>query len=101
MEITVTRENFESEVQNATKPVLIDFWAPWCAPCRMLGPVVAEVAKDHPEITVAKINIEEEPELADAFGVSSIPTLMLMKNGKVEKAAVGFQPKTGIEAMLS
>ena len=92
---------FSDEVLSSSLPVLIDFWAPWCGPCRMLSPIVDEVAKDHrADLKVVKVNIDEEPELAGEFGVMSIPTLVLMKNGKIAASAVGVRPKQQIEAML-
>ena len=101
MEQVFTKENFEQQVLGAKQPVLVDFWAPWCGPCRMLSPIVDEVAKDHrADLKVVKINIDEEPELAGEFGVMSIPTLVLMKNGKIAASAVGVRPKQQIEAML-
>lgn len=99
--LSVSKRSFSDEVLSSNLPVLIDFWAPWCGPCRMLSPIVDEVAKDHPtDLKVVKINIDEEPELAGEFGVMSIPTLVLMKNGKVTASAVGVRPKQQIEAML-
>lgn len=100
MELTINKNNFQNEVINSDKPVLIDFWADWCGPCRMLSPVVAEIAKSHPEIKVGKVNVDTEPELASAFSVSSIPMLVLMKNGEVIDYSVGYKPKSDIEKML-
>jgi len=100
-EIIITKENFEQEVMQSDKPVLIDFWATWCGPCRMLAPVIAELAADYDgKVKVAKVNVDEQPELAASFGVASIPTLVVMKNGKVTNSAVGVRPKAQIEALL-
>lgn len=96
MEVKVTNENFEAEVLKSDKPVLIDFWAPWCGPCKMLGPVLSEIAEENEDIKVAKVNVDEEAELATQFGVVSIPMLVLMKDGKQQKYTVGFQPKEEI-----
>ena len=96
MEVKVTNENFEAEVLKSDKPVLIDFWASWCGPCKMLGPVLSEIAEENKDIKVAKVNVDEEAELATQFGVVSIPMLVLMKDGKQQKYTVGFQPKEEI-----
>ena len=99
--LSVSKRSFSDEVLSSSLPVLFDFWAPWCGPCRMLSPIVDEVAKDHrADLKVVKVNIDEEPELAGEFGVMSIPTLVLMKNGKIAASAVGVRPKQQIEAML-
>ncbi len=99
--LSVSKRSFSEEVLSANLPVLIDFWAPWCGPCRMLSPIVDEVAREHrADLKVVKVNIDEEPELANEFGVMSIPTLVLMKNGRVAASAVGVRPKQQIEAML-
>ena len=100
MEITITSQNYEEEVVKSDKPVLLDFWAPWCGPCKMLGPVVAEIAEEHDEIKVGKVNVDEQEELATQFGIMSIPTLVLMKNGKIEKSFTGFAPKESIENLI-
>ena len=98
--ISVNRNNFNQEVLNSDKPVLMDFWAPWCGPCRMVAPLVEEIAKERSDFKVVKINVDEEQELAMQFGVMSIPTLVVMKNGKVINQAVGARPKAQILAML-
>lgn len=98
--ITITKENFESEVLNSDKPVLLDFWAPWCNPCRMVGPIIDEIASEHPEIKVGKVNVDDESELAIKFKVISIPSIFVMKNGEVTNNAVGLLPKNQILALL-
>jgi len=100
-EITITKNNFEAEVLKSDKPVLLDFWASWCGPCRMLAPIVAEIAEDYAgKVKVGKVNVDEEPELAGAFRVSSIPMLAVMKEGKVVNTLVGYRPKDEVEALL-
>lgn len=94
--ITLTKDNFQSEAVKSDKPVLIDFWASWCGPCRMVSPVVDEIAEEHPEYKVCKVNVDEQNELAGSFGVMSIPTLVVMKDGKVVNKAVGARPKKSI-----
>lgn len=99
--ITLTKNNFDAEVLNSEKPVLIDFWAPWCGPCRMVSPVVDEIAQESDgTYKVGKINVDEQPELAAKFGVMSIPTLIVMKNGKVASTSVGARSKQAILGML-
>ena len=98
--MNIDRENFQSEVMQSDRPVLLDFWAPWCAPCRMVVPIVEEIARERADIKVGKVNVDEQPELASAFGVMSIPTLVVMKNGKIVDQAMGARPKAAIRAML-
>ncbi len=99
--IRVTKLNFDEVVLKSEKPVLLDFWAPWCMPCKMISPVVDEIAEELPEIKVVKVNIDEQPELASAFNVMSIPTLAVMKDGKIIKTMVGVRPKASILKMLA
>ena len=98
--ISVNKNNFNQEVLNSDKPVLMDFWAPWCGPCRMVVPLVEEIATERSDIKVVKINVDEEQELAMQFGVMSIPTLVVMKNGKIANQVTGARPKAQILAML-
>lgn len=98
--ISVNKNNFNQEVLNSDKPVLMDFGAPWCGPCRMVVPLVEEIAKERSDIKVVKINVDEEQELAMQFGVMSIPTLVVMKNGKIVNQVTGARPKAQILAML-
>ena len=97
-EITITKANFEEEVLLSEKPVLVDFWASWCGPCKMLALVLHEFADEHAELKVGKVNVDEEMDLAMRFGVSSIPTLILFKNGEAVKTTVGFLPKAQLES---
>lgn len=98
--IKISKENFASEVLNSNKPVLLDFYADWCGPCRMVGPIVSEIANERSDVKVGKINVDEQPELAAQFQVMSIPMLAVIKNGKLENKVVGYRPKEQIEAML-
>ena len=100
MALEITRDNFEKEVLQSEKTVLLDFWAPWCGPCRMVLPIVEEIAAEHPEYKVAKINVDEEAELASRYGVVSIPTLLVIKNGQIVNQSVGARPKNQILEML-
>jgi thioredoxin 1 len=100
-ELKITSENFEREVLNSDKPVLIDFWANWCGPCRMLSPTISEIAEEYKDkVKVGKVNVDEEGELAAMFRVSSIPLLVVMKNGKVVNSSIGVRPKSQILKML-
>ena len=101
MAVTViTKENFESEVLKSTKPVLLDFWASWCGPCRMLSPIVDEIAEENDNIKVGKVNVDEQPELAQAFKVMSIPMLAVVKDGKVTNTSVGYKAKAAVLTLL-
>ena len=97
--LNVTKNNFE-EIKNSEKPVLLDFYADWCGPCRMVSPIVDEIAEENPQYLVGKINVDNEPELAEEFGVFSIPTLVVLKNGSVVNQSAGAKPKAQILSML-
>ncbi|MBR6806950.1 MAG: thioredoxin [Clostridia bacterium] len=97
--LKITSENFES-VKNENKPTLLDFYADWCGPCRMVAPILEEIADEHPEYVIGKINVDNEPALAQAFGVMSIPTLVVLKDGKIANQSTGARPKAQILAML-
>ena len=98
--ININKNNFRNEVLDSEKPVLLDFWASWCGPCRMVSPIVDEIAAERGDIKVGKVNVDEQPELAAQFGVMSIPTLVVIKGGKVVNQMVGARPKSQILAML-
>ena len=101
MEVTITKENFEAEVLNSDIPVLLDFWATWCGPCRMIAPTLAEIAEENQgKIKVGKVNVDEQMPLAIQFGVTSIPMLVVMKDGQIVNKAVGAMPKAKIEALF-
>lgn len=98
--LNVTRDNFEEEVINADVPVLVDFWAAWCGPCKMLAPIIDEVEKEAGQVKICKINVDEEPELASRYGVMSIPTLIVMKDGETVNKSVGYQSKDEVLALI-
>ena len=98
--ININKNNFQDEVMNSDKKVLLDFWAPWCGPCRMVVPLVEEIAVERPDIKVGKVNVDENPELASRFGIMSIPTLLVMENGQIVNKAMGARPKKAILEML-
>ena len=99
--VHVTTDNFEQEVLKAEQTVMVDFWAAWCGPCKMLSPIVDQIAEEYPEIKVCKVNIDEEPSLAIDYKVMSIPTLLVFKNGEKVNMSIGVQAKSDIEAMLA
>ena len=98
--INISKNNFQKEVINSDKKVLLDFWAPWCGPCRMVAPIVEEIADERPDIKVGKINVDEEAELASQFGIMSIPTLVVIEKGEIVNRAIGARPKEAILGML-
>ena len=100
MVTVITKDNFQAEVLQSDKPVLVDFWDSWCGPCKMLSPVVDQIADENPDIKVGKINVDDEPELAGQFGVMSIPTLLVFKDGQIAGQSVGVRPKAAILEML-
>ncbi len=98
--IVLTQENFEKEAVQSDRPVLIDFWASWCGPCKMLSPIVDEIAEEQDAVKVCKINVDDEAELAKQFGIMSIPTLILMENGEIKNTSVGYKPKKDVLAFI-
>lgn len=98
--INIGQANFSSEVLNADRPVLLDFWAPWCGPCRMVGPILEDIAAERPDVKVCKVNVDEQPELAAQYRVTSIPTLMVVRDGQVVNQSMGARPKSQILALL-
>ncbi|MCF0143552.1 MAG: thioredoxin [Firmicutes bacterium] len=99
-EVKITTDNFEAEVLGSDKPVLVDFWATWCGPCQMVAPELAAIAEEHPEIKVGKVNVDEEPMLAMKYGVSSIPMMVLFKNGEPAQTLIGARPKNEIVQLM-
>ena len=98
--INLTKDSYHNEVMETEKVVVIDFWATWCGPCKMMAPVVEEVAKDYPDVKVCKVNVDEEPELSNAFKIVSIPTIVVIKNGEIIDSVVGYSPKEDIEKII-
>lgn len=98
--INLTKDSYHNEVMETEKVVVIDFWATWCGPCKMMAPVVEEVAKDYPDVKVCKVNVDEEPELSNAFKIVSIPTIVVIKNGEIIDTVVGYRPKEDIEKII-
>lgn len=98
--INLTKDSYHNEVMGTEKVVVIDFWATWCGPCKMMAPVVEEVAKDYPDVKVCKVNVDEEPELSNAFKIVSIPTIVVIKNGEIIDSVVGYGPKDDIEKII-
>ena len=98
--VQITKDNFKTLVQESSKPVLLDFWAVWCGPCKMIAPIVDAISEEREDILVGKVNVDEEMELASAFGIASIPTVLLVKDGKVAATSVGYRPKADLEKML-
>ena len=98
--MNINKQNYQQEVVNSDKPVLLDFWAAWCGPCRMLSPIIDEIAEEREDIKVGKVNVDEEPELASQFQVMSIPSVFILKNGKIVAQSLGVKPKAQILALL-
>lgn len=98
--INLTKDSYHNEVMETEKVVVIDFWATWCGPCKMMAPVVEEVAKDYHDVKVCKVNVDEEPELSNAFKIVSIPTIVVIKNGEIIDSVVGYRPKEDIEKII-
>lgn len=98
--INLTKDSYHNEVMETEKVVVIDFWATWCGPCKMMAPVVEEVANDYPDVKVCKVNVDEEPELSNAFKIVSIPTIVVIKNGEIIDSVVGYRPKEDIEKII-
>ena len=102
MEVKLSNENFNKEVLNSEKPVLVDFWATWCGPCKMIAPMISEISEEfNNKVKVGKVNVDEEKELAIKYGISSIPTLVIFKDGKIAKTLIGFRPKEEIKEVLN
>jgi len=99
--LTISKENFDAEVMKSDKPVLLDFWAPWCGPCRMIGPIIDEIARDVDYVKVGKVNVDDDPELAAAFGAMSIPLLVVVKDGAVVNQVLGAVPKESVMEMIT
>jgi thioredoxin 1 len=98
--VSVNEEQFSEKVLAAEKPVLVDFWAPWCGPCRQLAPMLEDISAAHPEIAVVKVNVDEEGALAQRYGIASVPSLLLFRQGEMKNRAVGLQPRSAIERMI-
>ena len=100
MYLNITKENYQTEVVESDKPVLLDFWATWCGPCRMIAPTVEEIAAERSDIKVGKVNVDEQAQLANRYGIESIPTVLIFKDGKLVERAVGYRKKEQLEALL-
>ena len=98
--VQITKDNFKTLVQESSKPVLLDFWAVWCGPCKMIAPIVEAISEEREDILVGKVNVDDEMELASTFGIASIPTVVLVKDGKIAATSVGYRPKADLEKML-